>query len=215
MSAPPATGVTERMIIPVRGTKEDWKEPLKAYLLALKQQDGYLRTRWGLGLRTSKLWTSFPVFKRDLGCLRWKSKEAHDKFFASSECAKVMEDFKKVMTGPVKSYFIKFVPYAPRAAIDSPIAECITISGATMTEDDLRAQIDKVRSMDGLNDLASGFSIDDVDGGKVFVAALGWESLEKSRAADKSAYIPATGKVESHHVNFHYPVKGFSVTNTH
>ncbi|GKT57634.1 dimeric alpha-beta barrel containing protein [Colletotrichum tofieldiae] len=126
-----------------------------------------------------------------------------------------MEDFKKVMTGPVKSYFIKFVPYAPRAAIDSPIAECITISGATMTEDDLRAQIDKVRSMDGLNDLASGFSIDDVDGGKVFVAALGWESLEKSRAADKSAYIPATGKVESHHVNFHYPVKGFSVTNTH
>ncbi|GJC87576.1 hypothetical protein ColLi_10414 [Colletotrichum liriopes] len=206
MSAPPATGVTERMIIPVRGTKEDWKEPLKAYLLALKQQDGYLRTRWG----------PWSENEQTLDLISgWKSKEAHDKFFASSECAKVMEDFKKVMTGPVKSYFIKFVPYAPRAAIDSPIAECITISGATMTEDDLRAQIDKARSMDGLNDLASGFSIDDVDGGKVFVAALGWESLEKSRAADKSAYIPATGKVESHHVNFHYPVKGFSVTNTH
>lgn len=47
MSAPPAGGVTERMIIPVKGTKEDWKEPLKTYLLALKTQDGYLRTRWG------------------------------------------------------------------------------------------------------------------------------------------------------------------------
>ncbi|KZL79717.1 hypothetical protein CI238_06358 [Colletotrichum incanum] len=206
MSAPPVAGVTERMIIPVRGTKEDWKEPLKAYLLALKLQDGYLRTRWG----------PWSENEQNLDLISgWKSKEAHDKFFASSECAKVMEDFKKVMTGPVKSYFIKFVPYAPRAAIDSPIAECITISGATMTEDELRAQIDNARSMDGLNDLASGFSIDDVDGGKVFVAALGWESLEKSRAADKSAYIPATGKVESHHVNFHYPVKGFSVTNTH
>ncbi|KAK1719293.1 hypothetical protein BDP67DRAFT_459097 [Colletotrichum lupini] len=207
MSAPPAGGVTERMIIPVKGTKEDWKEPPKTYLLALKTQDGYLRTRWGPWSENEQVLDLISG---------WKSKESRDSFFASSECAKAMEEFKTVMTGPVKSYFIKFVPYAPRAAIDSPIAETITISGSTMSEDDMRAQFEKVRGMDGFNDFASGFSTEEVDGGgKVFVAALGWESLEKSRAADKSVYIPASGKVESHHVNFHYPIKGFSVTNTH
>ncbi|KAF6840306.1 dimeric alpha-beta barrel containing protein [Colletotrichum plurivorum] len=206
MSGPPAAGVTERMLIPVCGTKEDWKEPLKAYLLALKNQDGYLRTRWGPWTENEQILDLISG---------WKTKEARDAFFASAEYKDVMADFKTVMTGDIKSYFIKFVPYAPRGAIDSPIAEVITISGATVSEDELRAQIDKARSIPGLNDLASGFSVDDVDGGKVFVAALGWESVEKSQAADKSAYIPANGKVEAHHVNFHYPVKGFSVTNTH
>lgn len=126
-----------------------------------------------------------------------------------------MDNFKTVINGEVKSYFIKFVPYAPRGAIDSPIAEVITISGSSMSEDEMRAQIDKARGMPGMNDLASGMSVEDVDGGKVFVAALGWESVEKSKAADKSAYVPASGKTEVHHVNFHYPIKGFSVTNTH
>ncbi|WYZ37742.1 hypothetical protein EsH8_II_001248 [Colletotrichum jinshuiense] len=206
MSGPPATGVTERMIIPVKGTKADWSEPLKAYLLALKTQDGYLRTRWGPWSENEQILDLISG---------WKSKEARDAFFASSEYSTAMNNFKTVITGPVKSYFIKFVPYAPRAAIDSPIAECITISGSTKSEDELRAIIDKARSMDGMNDLASGFSTEEVDGSKVFVAALGWQSVEKSRAADKSAYIPSDGKVEVHHVNFHYPIKGFSVTNTH
>ncbi|TQN66767.1 hypothetical protein CSHISOI_08680 [Colletotrichum shisoi] len=206
MSAPPSTGITERMIIPVKGTKEDWKEPLKAYLLALKQQDGYLRTRWGPWSENEQIMDLISG---------WKSKEAHDKFFASSECSEVMGNFKQVMTCPVNSYFIKFVPYAPRAAIDSPIAECITISGATMTEDEMRARIEEARAADGLNDLASGFSVDEVDevdGGQGLRRGAG---LGEHGAADKSAYIPATGKVETHHVNFHYPVKGFSFPNTH
>ncbi|TDZ25377.1 hypothetical protein Cob_v001648 [Colletotrichum orbiculare MAFF 240422] len=211
MSAPPPAGVTERMLIPVRGTKEDWKEPLKAYLLALKAQDGYLRTRWGPWAENEQILDLISG---------WKTKDARDTFFASAEYAAVMADFKTVMTGDVKSYFIKFVPYAPRAAIDSPIAEVITVSGAAQSEDELRAQVDGARGMPGLNDLASGFSVDDDDvggggGGRVFVAALGWQSVEQSRAADKAAYIPASGKVEVHHVDFHYPVKGFSVTNTH
>ncbi|KAK1979894.1 hypothetical protein LZ30DRAFT_724883 [Colletotrichum cereale] len=104
-----------------------------------------------------------------------------------------MEEFQKVMTGPIKSYLIKFIPYAPRAAIDSPIAECTTISGASMTEADVREYVDNARSMEELNDLASGFTVGHVDGSRVFVAALGWES----------------------HVNFHFPIKGFSDTNTH
>ncbi|KAK2044215.1 hypothetical protein LZ31DRAFT_466881 [Colletotrichum somersetense] len=206
MFIPPNTPITERMIIPVRGTKEDWKEPLKAYLLALKQQNGYLRSRWG----------PWSENEQNLDLLSgWKSKEAHDKFFASAELAKLMEDFKKVMTGPIKSYFIKFVPYAPRAAIDSPIVEFITISSPSMAEDEMRECIENARIIDGLNDLASGFAYGDVDGSKVFVAALGWESLEQSRAAEKSTYIPSTGKVERHHVNFHFPIAGFSDTNTH
>ncbi|KAL0941697.1 uncharacterized protein CTRU02_204460 [Colletotrichum truncatum] len=206
MSAPPSAGVTERMIIPVKGTKEDWKEPLKTYLLALKNHDGYLRTRWGPWSENEQMLDLISG---------WKTREARDSFFASAECKEVMDNFKTVMTGEIKSYFIKFVPYAPRGAIDSPIAEVITISGSTMSEDEMRAQIEKVRGMSGLNDLASGMSVDDVDGGKVFVAALGWQSVEQSRAADKSAYIPSGGKAECHHVNFHYPIKGFSVTNTH
>ncbi|KAK1994605.1 hypothetical protein LX36DRAFT_583998 [Colletotrichum falcatum] len=206
MSIPPRTPITERMIFSVKGTKEVWKEPLKAYLLALKQQDGYLRSRWG----------PWSENEQNIDLLSgWKSKEARDNFFASAEFEKVMGEFRNVMTGPIRSYFIKFVPYAPRAAIDSPIAECITIRSPSMPEEEMREFIGNARRMDGLNDLASGYSIDDVDGGKVFVVALGWESLEHSRAADKSAYIPATGKIESHyHVNFHYPIEGFSATNT-
>ncbi|KAF4917940.1 hypothetical protein CGCVW01_v009374 [Colletotrichum viniferum] len=200
------SGVTERKIIPVKGGVDDWKEPLKAYLLALKTHDGYLRTRWGP-------WSENEQYLDVIS--GWKTREARDEFFASAEGKSAMDNFKTVINGEVKSYFIKFVPYAPRGAIDSPIAEVITISGSSMSEDEMRAQIDKARGMPGMNDLASGMSVEDVDGGKVFVAALGWENVEKSKAADKSAYVPASGKTEIHHVNFHYPIKGFSVTNTH
>ncbi|KAK1959643.1 hypothetical protein LY78DRAFT_725380 [Colletotrichum sublineola] len=205
MSISPNTAVTERMIIPVRGTKEDWKEPLKAYLLALKRQDGYLRSRWG----------PWSENEETIDLLSgWKSKDAHDKFFASDEFARLMGDFKKVMTGPINSHYIKFVPYAPRAAIDSPITEFITITNPTMREDEMRAYVDNARRVDGLNEIACGYAVGDFGGDTVFVAALGWESLEESRAADKSAYYPATGKAESHHVYFHYPIEGFADTYT-
>jgi hypothetical protein len=39
--------VTERLILPVKGDTESWKEQLKAMLQTLKTQDGYIRTRWG------------------------------------------------------------------------------------------------------------------------------------------------------------------------
>lgn len=44
---PPPTAITERVIIPVKGGVEDWKEPYKQLLLTLKDQPGYIRTRWG------------------------------------------------------------------------------------------------------------------------------------------------------------------------
>jgi hypothetical protein len=40
-------GVTERAIFTVTGGVEDWKHGLKLVLQTLKQQPGYLRTRWG------------------------------------------------------------------------------------------------------------------------------------------------------------------------
>lgn len=44
---PPPTAITERVIIPVKGGVEDWKESYKQLLLTLKEQPGYIRTRWG------------------------------------------------------------------------------------------------------------------------------------------------------------------------
>jgi hypothetical protein len=41
------SGTTERVIVPVKGGVEDWKEQLKVLLQTLKEQKGYLRTRWG------------------------------------------------------------------------------------------------------------------------------------------------------------------------
>jgi hypothetical protein len=37
--------VTERVILPVKGGVDDWKEALKFMLQTLKTQDGYVRTR--------------------------------------------------------------------------------------------------------------------------------------------------------------------------
>lgn len=45
--APPANAITERVIIPVKGGVDDWKEPYKQFLLTLKEQPGFIRTRWG------------------------------------------------------------------------------------------------------------------------------------------------------------------------
>jgi hypothetical protein len=39
--------ITERIIIPVQGGQEAWKEALKFQLQVLKTQEGYVRTRWG------------------------------------------------------------------------------------------------------------------------------------------------------------------------
>lgn len=39
--------ITTRVIIPVKGSVDDWKEQFKAFLLTLKEQPGYIRTRWG------------------------------------------------------------------------------------------------------------------------------------------------------------------------
>lgn len=41
------SATTERIIVPVKGDVDEWKEQLKVLLQTLKEQKGYLRTRWG------------------------------------------------------------------------------------------------------------------------------------------------------------------------
>lgn len=46
-NGPSPNAITDRVIIPVKGSVDDWKEPFKNLLLTLKAQPGYIRTRWG------------------------------------------------------------------------------------------------------------------------------------------------------------------------
>lgn len=128
---------------------------------------------------------------------------------------KAMEQVNDVVTGKPLNYTIKFKPYAPREAIDAPIVEMVTIRNCTGSEDDLRASMEKGYKQPGARGGACGFSTEEVEGhGKVFVAAIGWNSIEECKAADKS-YIPSgAGDLEVHHVNYNFPIKGFSVTNS-
>lgn len=136
--------------------------------------------------------------------------------FAESEAhSRALGIMKDVLNGTPRNYSIKFKPYAPKEAINAPIVEVITISNCTGDEDALRAQMEKGYNLPGARSGACGFSTADVEGqGKVFVGVVGWDSIEASMVADKS-YVPkGAGDVEIHHVNFLFPIKGFSVTNS-
>lgn len=78
------------------------------------------------------------------------------------------------------------------------------------SEEQLRTYGEKAKTMAGCNGVTGGF----MEGGssKLFVAVAGWESLEASAAAKSASADALTstgGDVESHHVNFRFPVKGF------
>lgn len=147
--------------------------------------------------------------------LGWESPEAKQAFFDGEAHKQALALMKDVLNGSPVSYSIKFKPYAPKDAINAPIVEMITISNCTGDEDQLRAQVEKGYNLPGARSGASGFSTAEVQGhGRVFVAVIGWDSIEASKAADKS-YVPqGAGDVEIHHVNFLFPIKGYSVTNT-
>lgn len=135
---------------------------------------------------------------------------------SSDAHSKSMAQMGQVLNGKPSSYTIKFKPYAPREAISSPIVEMVTIRNCTGNEEELKALIEKAFSISGARGGASGFATQEVEGhGKIFVGAIGWESFEASKAADKSSYVPnGFGDVEIHHVNYNFPIKGFSVTNS-
>lgn len=126
-----------------------------------------------------------------------------------------MGHLKNILNGTPLNYPIKFKPYAPKEVINSPIVEVITVRNCTGDEDTLRAQVEKAFNLPGARGGSSGVSAGPVDGeGTIFVAVIGWDGIDASKAADKS-YVPnGVGDVEIHHVNFNFPIKGFSVTNT-
>ncbi|TEY71191.1 hypothetical protein BOTCAL_0099g00180 [Botryotinia calthae] len=116
---------------------------------------------------------------------------------------------KPNLTAPPNIVIIEFKPYAPKEVINAHFVQMLTIEQGTSSEDDLRAQITKFKDLEGCTGVASGLSKDDVDGkGKVFIAAVGWESLEASEKAKESKGVVLSG-AESHHVNFRFPIKGF------
>jgi hypothetical protein len=113
---------------------------------------------------------------------------------ASQQFADTMAQFKPVTAGPPALYYVKFVPYAPKEAIDSTVVGIITFAGCSSAEDAMRAQVEKAKSLPGCNGVASGFAFG-MNSGQNFVAIIGWDSVEASQGADKSY---STGSTESH-----------------
>lgn len=121
----------------------------------------------------------------------------------------MLTQVKSNLTAPPNIVIIEFKPYAPKEVIDAHFVQMLTIEQGASSEDDLRAQVTKFKDLEGCTGVASGLSKDDVDGkGKVFIAAVGWESLEASEKAKESKVVVLSG-AESHHVNFRFPIKGF------
>ncbi|KAL8380758.1 hypothetical protein RB595_005171 [Gaeumannomyces hyphopodioides] len=121
------------------------------------------------------------------------------------------------MTGPPEAYEVSFQPYAPKEAIDSVVMQLVTIRGAEDQGDErLRSIFMQVTTMDGCNGAACGFSAGSVGAdGRVWVGVSGWTSLQKGDEAEKAVYIPECGlDTEIHHVNFNFPIRGFSRTNS-
>ncbi|TGO20155.1 hypothetical protein BTUL_0001g01670 [Botrytis tulipae] len=192
--------ITERVILSVSGGVEEWKDGLKFMLQTLKTQDGYLRTRWGPHSEDQQ--------KLEL-LIGWESVEAFTKFQTTPAFQEMLAQVKPNLTAPPNLIIIEFKPYAPKEVIDAHFVQMLTIEQGASSEEDLRAQVTKFKDLDGCTGVASGLSKDDVDGkGKVFVAAVGWESLEASEKAKESKVVVLSG-AESHHVNFRFPIKGF------
>jgi len=122
----------------------------------------------------------------------------------------MMSKMKPVTDGKPTVYFVQFIPYAPKEVIDSPFVQVLTITGSASSEDVLRSAVEGYKGTEGCNGVGSGFSLADVGGkGKVFVAVVGWNSLEESENGRAAKAISVEGQTELHHVNFRFPIKGF------
>jgi hypothetical protein len=121
-----------------------------------------------------------------------------------------------ILTGTPTAYFVAFQPYAPKEVIDSALVEMLTFTslGENVQEQDLRAAIAKYKDEEGCTGVASGFASGELGAsGKTFVAVIGWSSMEASEKSRKgknaNTLAGVDGKIDIHHVNFRYPVKGF------
>ncbi|ORY55864.1 uncharacterized protein BCR38DRAFT_414723 [Pseudomassariella vexata] len=191
------SAITERISISIQGTVEELKIPLKPFLQVLKEQPGYIRTRWG---------PQFEDMQKLELLLDWESIEACETFKSSPQFAERMVEMKPLLAGVPTIYYISFVPYALDDVIDSVVVEAITFTDCSAaTGDTIRVKVEKARGLSGCTDLVSGLAQGDNAAGN-FVAMVGWESLEKSKEADKGY---TEGAADVHHVNYNFPVEGF------
>ncbi|KAF6797619.1 hypothetical protein CSOJ01_12864 [Colletotrichum sojae] len=212
--------VTERVIVPVRGSIDAWREPLKFLLQTLQKQPGYVRTRWGP-------WKEDPQRLELL--TGWTTVEASETWKRSPDHADAMTRLAPVMASHPTSTLLQFRPFIPQAVVNSPLVETLTFDDCREPEERMREVVERARTMRGCNGVASGFSLSrsgggggsssssssathesnpTAGGGRTFIAAVGWAGIEASRAADKAAYTGGM-KTESHHVDYAFPVEGF------
>jgi len=122
-----------------------------------------------------------------------------------------MAQMKPIMNGTPSSYFIEFIPYAPKEIVDAAWVQMVTFEGlpADVSEDALRGSLEAYKGVDGCTGVSGGFSPSEIEGkGKVFVGISGWTSMEASTLARSKLSVP-DGKVGVVNVNFRFPVKGF------
>ncbi|WYZ36512.1 hypothetical protein EsH8_II_000018 [Colletotrichum jinshuiense] len=211
MSGPPSFGPT-RVILDVTGDVPDWKEEYKKFLLSVKDSEGYFRYRWGP-------WKEDPSKLEILAT--WAPLETRAAFGKSPQHQKAIEALKPVLAGTVPTKCPRFdldvstfVPPPPEI-INSPICEVITVRHCTGDPKAMQATLKKAEALSGCYAAHSGIgALNTPDQGTVWIGFIGWRDYESSKEADKSIYMPnGVGELESHHINFNFPIKGFSVTN--
>lgn len=136
-----------------------------------------------------------------------------------------MSRLAPVLTGHPTSILLRFRPFVPQAVMNSPLVETLTFEECREPEEKMREIVERAKTMRGCNGVASGFSLSrssstgsahasnpggegEAEGGRTFIATIGWAGIEASRAADKAAYSGGM-KIESHHVDYAFPVEGF------
>lgn len=141
-------------------------------------------------------------------------------FGSSEEHKRAVEAIKPVLKEvpskcPRFDFDMSTITPPSKELLDSPLCEVITVTHCTGDPAALAEQLKKAESHSGCLAVHSGvIARDTPDRGTVWLGFVGWNNQESSTAADKSVYMPAgVGEVESHHINFNFPIKGFSVTN--
>lgn len=233
MSGPATFGGPTRVILDVKGDVPDWKEEYKKFLLSVKDSEGYFRYRWGpwkedpskLEILASTCRPPFPdivpCIHSSPPCTAWAPMETRQAFGKSPHHQRAVDALKPVLAGPTPTKCPRFdldtttfVPPPPQL-INSPICEVITVRHCTGDPKVMAETLKRAEALPGCYSAHSGVGATDTpDQGTVWIGFVGWRDYESSEEADKSIYMPhGMGELESHHINFNFPIKGFSVTN--
>lgn len=146
----------------------------------------------------------------------WSSGDLHHKFVSDAEkMAALVHIMQPLFASAPSLYLVDFVPSPPAVVLDAPVAEMLTFHSLPdgFTLDSVNGFMDMVASTEGNLGVAKGLSRGNVAGepggeaiGKVFIAAIGWTSLEanvKGRQSEVFANASkANVKIELHHTTF-------------